>query len=41
VYNFAILPFKPQQELAWAASLILVLLVLTSSIVARLVTRKR
>jgi phosphate transport system permease protein len=35
VYN------KPQQELAWAASLILVLLVLTSSIVARLVTRKR
>ncbi|MBU6229476.1 MAG: phosphate ABC transporter permease PstA [Cyanobacteria bacterium REEB459] len=41
VYNFATLPFKPQQELAWAASLILVLLVLASSITARLVTRKR
>ncbi len=41
VYNFATLPFKPQQELAWAASLILVLLVLISSITARLVTRKR
>jgi phosphate transport system permease protein len=41
VYNFATLPFKPQQELAWAASLILVLLVLISSIIARLVTRKR
>jgi len=41
VYNFATLPFKPQQELAWAASLILVLLVLVSSITARLVTRKR
>ncbi len=41
VYNFATLPFKPQQELAWAASLILVLLVLSSSIIARLVTRKR
>lgn len=41
VYNFAILPFKPQQELAWAASLILVLLVLTASVIARLATRKR
>lgn len=41
VYNFATLPFKPQQELAWAASLILVLLVLVASIIARLVTRKR
>jgi phosphate transport system permease protein len=41
VYNFAILPFQPQQELAWAASLILVLLVLATSIIARFVTRKR
>lgn len=41
VYNFAILPFAPQQELAWAASLILVLLVLTTSIIARFVTRKK
>ncbi|MGF1567812.1 MAG: phosphate ABC transporter permease PstA [Nodosilinea sp.] len=41
VYNFATLPFKPQQELAWAAALILVLLVLATSIIARFVTRKR
>jgi phosphate transport system permease protein len=41
VYNFAIVPFKPQQELAWAASLILVLLVLITSVTARWVTRKQ
>lgn len=41
VYNFAILPFKPQQELAWAGSLILVFLVLTTSVLARLATRRK
>lgn len=41
VYNFAIVPFKPQQELAWAASLILVLLVLLTSITARVVTNRK
>lgn len=41
VYNFAIVPFQPQQELAWAGSFILVLLVLTTSIAARLATRRR
>lgn len=41
VYNFAILPFKPQQELAWAASLILVLLVLLTSVLARIATRQK
>ena len=41
VYNFAILPFKPQQELAWAGSLILVILVLGTSIIARLATRRK
>ncbi len=41
VYNFATIPFKPQQELAWAASLILVLLVLATSILARFAIRKR
>lgn len=41
VYNFAILPFKAQQELAWAASLILVLMVLLSSIIARVATRQK
>ena len=41
VYNFAIVPFKPQQELAWAGSLILVLLVLASSVAARFATRQK
>lgn len=41
VYNFAIVPFDNQQELAWAASLVLVFLVLITSIIARWVTRKR
>ncbi len=41
VYNFATIPFKPQQELAWAASLILVFLVLITSIAARFATRRK
>ena len=41
VYNFAIVPFKNQQELAWAAAFILVLLVLITSIISRLATAKR
>jgi len=41
VFNFAIVPFKNQQELAWAASLILVLLVLLTSIISRIATAKR
>jgi phosphate transport system permease protein len=41
VYNFAIVPFEPQQELAWAGAFILVLLVLATSIAARLATRRR
>jgi phosphate transport system permease protein len=40
VYNFASVPYASQQELAWAASLILVLLVLLTSILARWATRK-
>lgn len=40
VYNFATSPFQDQQALAWAASLILVLLVLLTSIFARWATRK-
>ncbi|MEL6763700.1 MAG: phosphate ABC transporter, permease protein PstA, partial [Cyanobacteria bacterium J06607_6] len=38
---FAIVPFEPQQELAWAGSLILVLLVLLTSMIARFVTRQK
>ena len=41
VYNFAIVPFNNQQELAWGAAFILVLLVLITSIVSRLATAKR
>ena len=41
VYNFAIVPFKNQQELAWGAAFILVLLVLVTSIISRLATAKR
>ncbi len=41
VYNYAIVPFKPQQELAWAGALILILLVLITSITARLATRRK
>ncbi|MBF2056511.1 MAG: phosphate ABC transporter permease PstA [Cyanobacterium sp. T60_A2020_053] len=41
VYNFAIVPFEAQNELAWAGSLILVVLVLITSIIARLATRKQ
>jgi phosphate transport system permease protein len=41
VYNFAIVPFKNQQDLAWGAAFILVLLVLLTSIISRLATAKR
>lgn len=41
VFNFSTYPFAPQQALAWAGSLILVLLVLSASIAARLATRRQ
>lgn len=40
VYNFATVPYENQRELAWAASLILVVLVLLTSILSRWATRK-
>jgi phosphate transport system permease protein len=40
VYNFAAVPFQPQQELAWAAAFFLVILLLIASVVARLVMRR-
>jgi phosphate transport system permease protein len=40
IYNFATVPFQNQQAIAWAASLLLVLLVLLSSLFARWITRK-
>jgi phosphate transport system permease protein len=41
VYNFAAVPYENQQELAWAAALILVAIVLLTSIISRLATRNR
>ncbi len=41
VYNFAIVPFQNQQELAWAAAFILVILVLFTSIISRVATSRR
>jgi phosphate transport system permease protein len=41
VFNFAIAPYPNQQSLAWAASLILVLMVLITSIIARWATSRK
>jgi phosphate transport system permease protein len=41
IYNFAGMPFDNQIELAWAASLVLVLIVLVVNIVSRLVGQRR
>ena len=40
IYNFATVPYQSQKELAWAASLILVLMILIASILSRWATRK-
>ena len=41
IYNFSGMPFENQIELAWAASLVLVLLVLVINIASRLVSQRR
>jgi phosphate transport system permease protein len=41
IYNFAGAPYKNQQELAWAASLLLVMLILVVSIIARSLARRQ
>lgn len=41
VYNFAIVPYQNQQELAWAAAFVLVLLVLATSIISRIAASRR
>lgn len=41
VFDFATAPYKNQQELAWAGSLVLVALVLITSILSRWATRRR
>ncbi len=41
IYNFSGMPFENQIELAWAASLVLVLLVLVINVISRLVGQRR
>ncbi len=41
IYNFSSMPFDNQLELAWAASLVLVLIVLTFNVLSRLVGRPK
>ncbi|MFM1799935.1 MAG: phosphate transporter subunit [Cyanobacteriota bacterium] len=35
IFNFAIMPYEPQNELAWAASFVLVLLILMANLLSR------
>jgi phosphate transport system permease protein len=39
IYHFALTPFPNQQDLAWTAALVLVLLVLVTSAIARQTVR--
>jgi phosphate transport system permease protein len=41
VYNFAIVPFDNQVELAWVGSLVLVLMVLITSVISRWATSRK
>lgn len=41
IYNFAISPYPNQQQLAWVAALIILILILGISIVARMVARRK
>ncbi len=41
IYNYAITPYKNQNELAWAAALIVVVLILAVSILARSFTKRK
>ncbi|WP_110987356.1 phosphate ABC transporter permease PstA [Acaryochloris thomasi] len=41
IYNFAISPYQNQQELAWVASLVIILLILFISIMSRYLTRRK
>jgi len=39
IFNFAIMPFEAQNELAWAASFVLVVLILAANLFARWLRR--
>jgi phosphate transport system permease protein len=40
IYNFSAMPFENQIELAWAAALVLVLLVLTTNLIGQAFSRR-
>jgi len=39
IFNFAIMPYPPQNELAWAASFVLVVMILAANLISRWITR--
>ncbi|NCJ07976.1 phosphate ABC transporter permease PstA [Synechococcales cyanobacterium C] len=41
IYFFSIIPYKPQQQLAWAAALVLLVIILTFSITSRVITAQK
>ena len=41
IYNFSGMPFANQMELAWAAALVLVLMVLTANLIGQSLSRKQ
>jgi phosphate transport system permease protein len=41
IYNFSAMPFENQVELAWAAALVLVLMVLTVNLIGQSLSRNR
>jgi phosphate transport system permease protein len=41
IYNFAISPYPNQQKLAWVAALLILILILSISIIARIVSRRK
>ncbi|MCY7368874.1 MAG: phosphate ABC transporter permease PstA [Chamaesiphon sp.] len=41
IYNFAISPYKNQQQLAWVAALLILMMILVISIIARVVSRRK
>jgi phosphate transport system permease protein len=41
IYNFAISPYKNQQQLAWVAALLILVMILAISIIARVVSRRK
>jgi len=39
IFNFAIMPYQAQNELAWAASFILVIMILAANLLSRWISR--